>query len=599
MKKIFAILFLIIGFETIFSAEIEVQSYVDKTKVGTQDILKLTVEISGKNADKVNKPHLPKINNFSVVGSYSSSSSSVTIINGRMQSSITKTYEFSLQPQKAGKFIIPPISVKYKHKTYTTEPITITVVEGSTEPAPPVSGRTRNPYSSSSSNSDNYSNKLSDNLFITAEIDKKSVFEGEPITVTYKLYSRYDIYNLDFENEPNFNGFWKEDVYTPNRLNFRRTTKNGRLYYVMTVRKVALFPTQTGRLVIPPLAMNVQIRTEPRSFFDFGETRNYLIKSKQKSVLVKELPAEGKPADFSGAVGKFTISGSISTNELKAGDSFTYTLKISGTGNLNNFDPPQLPQISNLRFIEPEITTDINKDKISGTKIIKYLVIAQEKGNYTIPSLTFSYFDTSEKRYKTLKTKSYNLVVHEGESIYVPAGSSQSLVLQEGKDIGFIIKTEKLKNTVIYFDSFLFWFLWIIFALSVPITFVIAKEQEKTARNLDYLRQKQAKKILKKYMKTASEYARKNKPEFYAAVQVGLNNYLADKLKIPRGSTQEFIISEIEKRGLPEDILSDLKNIFDKCNKARFMPGGFSEKNIQNDYKEVQRIVNDISKTKI
>jgi len=591
--------FLIIGFTLIFAAEIEVQSYVDKTKVGTDDILTLTVEISGENAAHVGKPRLPAIDNFSVLGSSSSSSSAVTIINGRMKSNITKSYEFSLQPQKTGKFIIPPISVKYKHKTFTTEPITITVVSGSTEPAPPVPNQLRNRYSQSNNNSSADSNNLSDNIFLTAELDKRNVFEGEPITVTFKLYSRYDIYNLDFDKEPNFNGFWKEDVYTPNRINFSRTTRNGRLFNMMTVRKVALFPTQTGRLVIPAMTMNVQIRTEPRSFFDFGESRNYKIRSKQKSILVKELPVEGKPKNYSGAVGKFGISSSISTNELKAGDSFTYTLKISGNGNLNNFDPPQLPEISNLRFIEPEITTNINKDKVSGNKLIKYLVIAQEKGNYTIPALKFSYFDTSEKKYKTLKTKQYNLIVHEGESIYVPSGSSQSLVHQEGEDIGFIIKTETLKNTRIYFDSFFFWLLWIIVFLSVPAVSVVAKEQEKTAGNLDYLRQKQAKKILKKYMKTAAEFVRKNKPEFYAAVQSGLNNYLADKLKIPRGSTQQYILSEIEKRNLPENILTDLKNIFDKCNKARFMPGGFSQNKIREDYREVQRIVNEISRTKI
>ena len=335
MKKFFVTFFLIIGFTTIFAAEIEVQSYVDKTKVGTDDILTLTVEISGENAKHVGKPKLPEINNFSILGSSSSSSSAVTIINGRMKSNITKSYEFSLQPQKTGKYIIPPISVKYKHKTFTTEPITITVVSGSTEPAPPVPNRLRNRYSQPNNTSSSDSDKLSDNIFLTAELDKQNVYEGEPITVTFKLYSRYDIYNLDFDKEPNFNGFWKEDVYTPNRINFSRTTRNGRLFNMMTVRKVALFPTQTGRLVIPAMTMNIQIRTEPRSFFDFGESRNYKIRSKQKSIFVKELPVEGKPKNYSGAVGKFEISSSISTNELKAGDSFTYTLKISGKGNLN------------------------------------------------------------------------------------------------------------------------------------------------------------------------------------------------------------------------------------------------------------------------
>jgi len=574
------------------SAQLEVQSYVDKTKIGLQDYLKLTVEISGEDADQVNQPDLNKLEFFDNFGSSSSSSSSIQIINGKMESSITKSYTYTLRPKKTGKFMIPPITIKYKKKSFTTNPITINVIKGSTEPAPPTSNKLRN-------NNQQSSDKLSDNLFITAEVNKSSVYENEPIIVDYKIYTRYEVHDLEFASDPTFNGFWKEDVYTPSRINLKRETRNGMLFNMMLLRSVALFPSQTGKLQIPSMEMNVDIRTQSRSFFDFGTTKRYIINSQPKTINVKELPQAGRPSDFSGAVGDFRLSSNISIKEMKVGDSFTYTLEISGTGNLKHFDAPTLPDIPNLRFIDPEISSEINNNKISGKKTIKYLVIAQEKGSFTIPSVSFSYFDTKQKKYISKQTKDFTIDVQEGDAVFIPSSSAQSLVQMEGYDIGFIIKDTSLKNNIVYLDSFYYWLLWFLVLLSIPVSLFYAKEQEKLAVNLDYVRQKKAKKILKKYMKQALQFAGNNKLEFYTAAQTGLANYLSDKLKVSRGSTIETIIEKIGEKNFQETLISKIEQLFEKCNQARFMPGGFSQENIKNDYAELQDTVGEISKIKM
>ncbi len=589
-----AITFIIFLFLMInLSAQLEVQSYVDKTKVGLQDLLKLTIEISGEEADRVSQPSLSKLDNFDNLGSSSSSSSSIQIINGKMESSITKSYTYTLRPQKTGRIMIPPISLKHKKKSYITKPITISVIKGSTEPAPPTSNRLKN------NNKQQISDKLSDNLFIVADLNTSSVYENEPVIVDYKIYTRYEVHDLEFASDPTFNGFWKEDIYTPTRVNFKRENRNGMLFNMMLLRSIALFPSQTGKLEIPALEMNVDIRTQSRSFFDFGTTKRYFIKSNPKTINVKELPSENRPTDFSGAVGEFRLSSNISANEMKVGDSFTYTLEISGNGNLKHFDVPTLPEISNLRFIDPEISSEINNNKISGKKTIKYLVIAQEKGTLTIPSVSFSYFDPKQKKYISKQTKSFTVNVQEGDAVFIPSSSAQSTVQMEGYDIGFIIKKSNLKNNIIYLDSFYYWILWIIVLISVPVSLIYAGEQEKLAVNLDYVRQKQAKKILKKYMKQASRFAGNDQLDFYTAAQTGLANYLSDKLKISRGSTIEMIIDKINEKNFPEDLTIKIKQLFEKCNQARFMPGGFSKENIKKDYSELQDILNEISKVKM
>ena len=592
MKKLIFLVLLSITVQFLFAQEINIDAYVDKSKIGIQDYLKLTIEISGGNANDVKTPALPEIKNLKNLGSSSSSSSSFSVINGRMTSEVTKSYTYTLQPQKTGNFIIPPISITYKKQVITTDPIHIKVIEGSTEPAPPTSRKFGSNRTQSSSD-------LSENLFVITKVDKKNVYKEEPITVNYILYTRYEVVNLSFGSEPNFKGFWKEDVFIPENISFSTEKYNGMIYNVMLMRTITLFPTTSGKLSIPPLELQVDIRTQSHSFFDFGSSKRYPIKSKPVSINVKELPAENKPMNFSGAVGKFKISSSINKTELKVGDSFTYTLKISGSGNLKQFDIPTLPDIQHLRFLDPEISTKINKNKISGTKSIKYLVIAQEKGAFSIPSIDFAYFDTSEKRYITKSSRAYELDIQEGDGIYIPSSTAQSTVAMEGSDIGFVIKKTNLKNNLIFLNSFVYWFIWFIVFLLIPISLIYSNEQRKLAGNIDYLRQKKANKILKKYLKQASMNVEKSDLEFYTAAQLGLGSFLADKLKIARGSTTEQLFSEIEKRNFPDDVVQNIRELFKKCNQARFMPGGFSKENIKNDYKLLRNIVTDILKLKI
>lgn len=591
VKQILFIFFLIFSSVNLFP-KIEIQSYVDKTQIGLQDYLKLTIEISGENADKVGKPNISNIKNFHNYGSSTSSSSSYSIINGRMQSEITKSYIYTLKPQKTGKFVIPSITIKYKKQKIATKPISITVVKGSTEPAPPTSRNFQK-------RDEQLSEKLSDNLFITAETSKRTVYKDEPITVEYKLFTRYDIANLSFEVEPIFNGFWKENIFIANNLNFHRVNRKGIIFNVINLRKVALYPTQIGKLQIPSIEMNVDIRIQPRSFFDFGSTKSYSIKSNSITINVKELPKENQPLNFSGAVGNFQVSSKISAREMKVGDSFTFTLEITGSGNLQHFDLPQLPEIKHLRFIEPEITTQISSNKITGSKTIKYLVIAQEKGNFSIPSIYFSFFNPEKKQYLTKRTKSYDINVLEGTSLFIPSSTAQFLVEIEGSDIAFIISDTKLKTNIIYLNSFALWLIIFFILLTIPASMIYAKEQEKLSGNIDYLRQKMANKILKKYLKKSSVSAKNNDIVFYSSTQIGLSSFLSDKLKIPRGSSSENIISAMKAKKISEELIMRIENLFEKCNQARFMPGGFSEENIKNDFRELQEIVSEISKQKI
>ncbi|KQC06355.1 MAG: hypothetical protein APR54_07250 [Candidatus Cloacimonas sp. SDB] len=587
MKKFLFPVIILVLFSKLFSAEVTFDSYVDKTKVSMNDYVRLSLEFTGEDVGNIRTPGVKEIQNFRNMGSSSSSSSSISIVNGKMEKSVTKTFTYNLKPLKSGNLLIPPLIIQVNDQKFTTDPIRINVTQTEQQ----------NGARESKSLTGNGSDKLADNMFLVAEINKNNVYRDEPVVVDYVLYTRYEISNLSYANEPVFNGFWKENIYLADRFNFKRTTYRNMSFNSMLMRSVALYPSKTGKLEIPSLEVLVDIRTQSTSFFDFGSTKRYEIKSKPLTITVKDLPAEGRPADFSGAVGNYSVKSSISSQELKVGESFTYTLEINGTGNLNHFDLPELTEIKNFRFLDPEITTQINDDQVSGKKVIKYLVIAQEVGTFTIPSLSFSYFDTQNQKYVVRKTQPYQLTVQEGNNIYIPSSSAQSVVSLEGTDIGFIIRNTELSTSPIYFNSFLYWFLIFIITLSLPIVYLYYLKQKQLFSDKDYIRQKQASKILKKYLKEASRKFKFKDPEFYSDVHIGLSNYLTDKIKINRGSSTNLILEKLRSK-VSEESLTEIQSLFLKCSQVRFMPGGFSQDDLEADYQLLKKVISELSRTK-
>jgi hypothetical protein len=591
MKKILFLFFIIIICGQIF-AETRVTSFVEKRKIGIQDILKLTIEITDETSKQISQPELPNIPNFSLIGTSSSHSSSMQVIGGKMTSNVTVSYTYQLRPQKTGSFFIPPIRVTIRSKHHVTEAISIEVVEGSTESLPPsASGyqRQQQPIASE---------KLEDNLFVVAEVSNYNVYRGEPLTVQYRLYTRHTVTNLSFLKEPEFSGFWRETISRAEYTQFQRAQYQGQMFQMMPLISIALFPTASGEIVIPPLEMTVDVRTEPRSFFDFGSTRRFTIANKPLTINVKELPTKGQPANFNGAIGSFRIKSNISNDKMKVGDSFTYTLEISGRGNIAHFEQPSLPIIEHMHFLNPEITTTIYDDKLSGVKTVKYLVIAQEKGKFTLPSLSFTYFDTNTEKYETLTTLAYPIEVEEGAISSYRSMPAQIDIPLGARDIQYIVTTTNLKNNPLYFSTFTYWFICFLILLTVIPCLYIAKEQTKSAQNLDYIRQKQAAKILKKYLKEASANSQAGNIQFYANAQNGLNSYLADKCKIPRGTTTDSILENLKKMHLDASLIEKVEDYFQTCNQARFMPGGFSTEKIKEDYRKLKEIVQDLSKWK-
>jgi len=578
------------------------EAYVASNRVGISDYIQLTVEVSG--ATDAAEPQLPALDGMKVVGTSSGSSTSISIVNGRMEKESKVTYSYSIVPQRTGRLVIPPISVRSGNQTRTTAAIEVNVVEGTTQRMPLPQGRTPG---QTQQQQQVQNDNLGDNLFVRAALSKSDPYVGEPITVTYTLYSRYDVVNLSFGDEPSFAGFWKDDAYVANRVDFSPTTLNGQRYNAMKLRTVTLIPNQGGALTIPSQSMTVDIMTPRTSFFDLDNTRRLRVSSDPIKLQVRQLPAQGQPADYSGAIGSFTVSADVSTADIRAGEPFTYTITISGSGNFDNFTLPKAPAVNHILFMDPEVDRNLSGGR--GKVTLRYPAYADEQGAYRIPAVSFSYFDTGSRSYKTLRTQEPTLRVQAGDPALMQQnpylnGKGVSGAQRVSNDIEHIVYTAALEKPapqkagahrkVQMLGQWWMWLLWLLMLGCVPASLWLARRNRLLATDAGYTRQRMADKILRKYLQEAE--ANLSSVAFYAAAQGGLSNYLADKLRLPRGSVSDTLLEALAARGWSQQLVERLRVFFQHCNEARFMPGGFTAERINSDYNELLELVTELSR---
>ncbi|RLD12611.1 hypothetical protein DRI50_08955, partial [candidate division KSB1 bacterium] len=309
-----AILFLfVLAASSLQAADINIRSYVNKNVVGLNENFSYSIEVSGKSTSLPN-PVPPKFNDFYVL-SGPNTSTNIQWVNGRMSS--TKVYSFYLQPKKKGKLTIPPAQVRYKGKVYKSNAIVITVKAQAQTSQPQAAPQTRTPKRTTSKDI------LGQSIYLKTVVSKRKAFVGEEIIVKYKLYFRVNVRGYDFQKLPSFPGFWTEDFQMRSQPTIANEIVNGLNYNVATIRKVALFPTHSGELTINPISVVVEAQIRKRStsifdsFFDdpFGNIVQKTISSKPVKIEVMNLPEEGRPADFSGAVGKYKLSVSVDKNK--------------------------------------------------------------------------------------------------------------------------------------------------------------------------------------------------------------------------------------------------------------------------------------------
>ena len=540
-------------------------------------------------SQKVRDFRAPSIQGFEVLmGPSRSTQSSTQIINGNVTSTSSITFTYILMAGKEGTYKIPGATIVADGDNYTSNSVEIKVLP------PDQTSEANNGNSARSSRDQANSGKISNQeLFMMATASKTNVYEQEAILLTYKVYTQVNLTGLRGD-VPDLKGFHTQEVELPQQKTFTLEHYNGRNYNTTVWRQFVLFPQQTGKIEIPSVTFEgtVSQRMASSDPFDaFFNGGNYVNINKnlvtpKLTINVKELP-EGKPANFSGGVGEFTLSSSISTQDLKTNDAVTIKLVISGTGNMKLINTPEVAFPQDFEIYDPKVENKFNltRNGLAGNKVIEYLAIPRHAGTYTIPPIEFSYFDLKSQSYKTLKTDAYTLNVAKGEgnSDQVVANFTSKEDLKVlGQDIRYIKTGEtRLAKKDDYFFGSMNYYLWYLIPLVLFITFmVIYRKQAMENANVAKVRTKKANKVATKRMKNAGKLLAEKKSEsFYDEVLKALWGYISDKLSMPVSQlSKDNIEEELQKHQVADELIKEFINNLNECEFARYAPGNQDEK---------------------
>lgn len=546
--------------------------------MGEQFRLTFTVNAEGKELK------VPAMPDFDVLmGPAQSTSHNTSYINGKVSNETTVTFTYILMPKKEGTFTIEPATVKVKNATYTSNSVSIKVLP------PDKSGKTTSERVQESSAVIN-----DDDFFVRMIVSKRNVTEQEGFLVTFKLYATRPcgLTNMKF---PEFEGFLAQEITLPEHQWVQDRYKD-RNYFTVDLKQVVLYPQRSGELTIGKGTYDAIIRVstpqKARSIFDdFFDTYREVKKtltSQPVTINVEPLPS-GKPASFSGAVGDFNMTASINTNTVKTNEAVTVKVKISGNGNLKMIKNPEVQFPNDFDIYDPKVEQNAKTTTagVTGSKTIEYMAIPRYSGDFEIPAIQFSYFDTKSNTYKTLTSDVFKLHVEKdeegtGSSLIVSNYSNKEQVKYLGQDIRFL-KTKDIhftnKREDVFFGTFMYAMSYLVPLILFVVFFVVYRKQIRENADLARVRTKKANKIAVRRLKNAGKLMQANQKEaFYDEVLRALWGYLSDKLNIPQAElTKDNVEAELAKYGVDESLTKEFLDILNMCEFARYAPSQASD----------------------
>ena len=600
---IIVLLLCVIGGAKVFAQETKfTASAPSVVEVGEQFRLSFVLNKQGENLQ------VPTLQGFDLLAGPSLSTSfNTSIINGKMEQSSEYTYTYVLEAREEGEYTVAPATITVDGKEYKSSPLKIKVIKGSDKP------KGNNNASSSGIREDRGSSTITDDdLFLRMEVSRNSLYVGESLTATLKVYARVNLVDVQGKKIPPFDGFLTEDVKIP-QIRLEREEYNGKIYdRVGVLQKTILFPQHAGTLTIDPYELICVVRQRvagrSNSIFDdfFGQSRDVRVicKSKPVKITVKPLPEAGKPLGFSGMVGTLAMTTSTSTDTLRANDALTYKVVLRGTGNMKLLEAPKISFPHDFDVYDPKVIKDINGT--SGTVTFEYLVIPRYAGEYKIPAVQYSYFDPQSGTYKILTGKEYTVRVAKGNESGQGTGEAalQSFKKEDvrmlGQDIRYIKtgKSDLRQRGVQYFATMEYWLSFLIPFVLFVVGMILNRRRIKANADLVRVKSKTANKMAQKRLRAASVAMKAGNSElFYQAVLNALWGYVSYKLNISASELNRDNISEhLTRRGADTTLIQGFIEVLDHCEYARYAPGANQDEEMDKVYKDSLSIIMKLDK---
>lgn len=562
------------------SGQVSFRAKVSKKTLGINERLQIDF-LMNEDGDNFTPPSFEK---FKVVGGPSQSISN-SWING--ERTYSKTYTYFLAPKKRGSTNIGQASIEVKGVIYKTSPIEINVTAAVDVPKDP--------------NDPEY--LASESIDLVAEISKTDPYLNEAISVVYKLYiaENTGIRTWNEIDKPRYNDFWSQNIDVK-ELKVQEGLYKGENYRFVVLKKTVLFPQKTGELSLEPLTLDISVEVPSNRRDIFGRrattTVNRTVTAGNRNIEVKPLPKQGRPENFSGAVGEFDFEVESSKKTLTASEAFNLKLEVSGKGNLMLFELPEPILPSSLEIYDPEHSEDI-KTSLNGTKgriLDNYTIVTNESGQYPIPPISFSFFNPKTKRYETINSE--KIIINASENPYVSKNNVDNISKIESKDSKFssIYTSTKLEpiEKDDFFKSALFWLLFITPLFFIPAIIIYTKIKGKRGMDFEGNKIRKNRKLAKKYLSEAKKNIG-NKESFYEALERALHSYLKAKLKIKTVDlSKDRIKSLLDNNSISSSIVTVFVKLLESCDFARYTP--LNKSDMIKDYEAASEIISQIDK---
>lgn len=554
---------------------------VQPTSVATGDTFQAIVAMEGKSGAA---PELLGADGIEIVGT--STQSNVTFVNGQL--SVNRQFVYTLLAQSAGRYTLVA-SARGRGRETRSNPVVVTVGNSAAAPPPPPPAAAPAPSGPPDEQAVDVGGKM---FAIQATIKPTDPVVGGQVIVEYYLYVRdnVDAEKYELNALPDFVGFTQHELPTSNTLNFTQQSIDGRLYQVAMIKRFAVFSAAAGEQTIGSLGMRIQYvkrgeRRSSRDPFDgmfpsfFRERSVTEVTSPPVKIDVRPLPAENRPADFAGAVGRMQIRAELDRIEIPVGEPFTMKIVVSGEGNIETMRRPTLPLDANIRVYSEKDRAEMtpNFDKVTGEKIFEEILIAAAPGEYEIPPVRLPYYDPTERQYKEAATVPLRIKVtgdaQQGNARQLTTLTREAVELR-GKDLRYIRRDKqsvRQRQAALAASPVVFVLLgmWPVLVLGV-IVYQLRRGRLRADRRS--YRSRRAMKEAKLRLKTAQELLAGAEPaKFHAELHRAVIGFIADKLDASApGLDRVALLSSLREKGIRPEPLDLLDRVWREADAVRF-----------------------------
>ena len=557
---------------------LKVSALVDETTIGSEERLTYTIEVQGSSLPDIRTPQPPETKGLVLANRYPSSARNISVVNGSMTVSMSYSWQFT--PTSTGKATIGESTIVAGGKTYKTDPVDINVVPQASRPARPQARQPRSLFDEAFGDDQPAPELNNSDLFIRARPSKRNAYQNEQVLIEYDLYFRSGVQLRQSRLADSWDaeGFWREELDVESRPVPRTVVENGIRYNVITLKRVAVFPTRTGELTVDALKIESEATSGSRDPFFSLRSRYQPVELSSRPVTIvgKSFP-DGAPAAFNGAVGSFRLNAELNRSEVEVGESVELTVTISGTGNIATLEGPTLDAPGVFETYDPQVSTDVSRsgNSVRGTKTFTYILVPRTNGTFEIPEIRFAFLNPTNGRYESVSSGPFSVTVTgEAPVTGVTAATSAGLPVDDIPPIAESASDWVRANRRAVHRSALVWTFLLLPALALLGIAAYRGFNEKLASDVTYARGRKAHPVARKHLKAAAELLQAGDAKgYYGELDRALLGFIGNRLNVgERALTREQLDATLADAGIERDIRAGVMNLLDECDHVRFAP---------------------------